>query len=58
MIERSKLNEMLSDMTPNKMLLEVSVSPNFVFFKNNKILILIRLRTKHVFKHFYWMFDL
>jgi hypothetical protein len=31
MIERSKLNERLSDMTPNKMLLDVSVSPNFVF---------------------------
>ena len=59
MIERPKLNERLSDMTPNKMLLDVSVSPNFGFFlKYNKILILIRLRTKHVFTHFYWMFDL
>jgi len=32
MTERSKLNEIIPDMTPNEMLLEVGVSPNNFFF--------------------------
>ena len=42
MIGRSKMNECLPDMTPNRILLDVSVNVN-ILKRYNKLLILIRL---------------